>query len=41
MEEIRRVAPVPVMFSNQVEGAPGPSPLGTGEEETNWRVAAP
>jgi len=27
----RRVATVPVRFPNHTEGAPGPSPLGTGE----------
>ena len=30
----RRVAPVPVIFSNQDEGAPGPSLLGTGDTTT-------
>jgi len=40
----RRVAPVPVTLSNHGEGAPGPSPLGTGaprcQPETGW-VALP
>ncbi len=33
----RRVALVPGEFSNDPEGAPGPSPLGTGESQTSTR----
>jgi hypothetical protein len=37
----RRVAPVSMAFSTPAEGAPGPSPLGTGERESSSRAAHP
>jgi hypothetical protein len=37
--EDRRVASVPVIFIfNNAEGAPGPSPLGTGEVRFTFRI---